>query len=187
MAAEASEREPGGLDRVSRPLFPLYAACQGTLRRIRPEQAANFEKILWGRPRLVDHVKPEKRSQMMAAVRSKDTKPEMAVRRLVHSMGFRYRLHQASLPGKPDLVFASRRKIILVHGCFWHRHRGCRYTTTPKTRTAFWNQKFCANMERDRLTLRTLKRMGWSVKTVWQCELKNQPKLAKVLNEFLSI
>jgi DNA mismatch endonuclease, patch repair protein len=135
---------------------------------------------------VTDHVDALKRSQMMAAVRSKDTKPEMAVRRLVHAMGFRYRLHQTSLPGKPDLVFASRRKIILVHGCFWHRHRGCRYATTPKTRTAFWNQKFCTNIERDRRTLRELKRMGWSVKTVWQCELKNPAKLAKALDEFLS-
>src|SRR6202051_3411575 len=109
----------------------------------------------------------------MSAVHSKDTKPEMAVRRVVHALGFRYRLHYASLPGRPDLVFPSRGKVIFVHGCFWHRHARCRYATIPKTRTDYWQDKFSANTERDRRNKRELKRLGWEVLIVWQCELKN--------------
>jgi len=122
----------------------------------------------------------------MAAVHSKDTKPEMAVRRIVHGLGYRYRLHVANLPGKPDLVFPGRRKVIFVHGCFWHRHRDCRYATLPKTRIDFWESKFAANVARDRKTGRELKELGWSVLTVWQCRLKDYPKLVKRLDDFLA-
>ena len=135
---------------------------------------------------MADHVDPETRSRIMQAVHSKDTKPELAVRRMVHSMGFRYRLHVNNLPGKPDLVFPSRGKIVFVHGCFWHRHRGCRFTTSPKTRAEYWEDKFCANVARDRSTVKTLKKMGWAVMTVWQCQLKNPVRLAGRLNEFLA-
>jgi DNA mismatch endonuclease (patch repair protein) len=135
---------------------------------------------------VVDHVDCEKRSLIMAAVHSENTKPEMAVRRTVHAMGYRYRLHDRKLPGKPDLVFASRRKTIFVHGCFWHRHRGCKYATTPKTRTDFWEAKFAANVARDRRNRRELKRLGWAVLTVWQCELKKPEKLAERLDDFLA-
>jgi DNA mismatch endonuclease (patch repair protein) len=135
---------------------------------------------------VTDHVDATKRSSIMAAVHSKDTKPEMAIRKIVHAMGYRYRLHSANLPGKPDLVFSSRGKVIFVHGCFWHRHSRCRYATMPKTRTEFWQDKFSANMARDRRNRRELKRMGWKVLIVWQCELKKFEKLTERLNDFLA-
>lgn len=135
---------------------------------------------------MADHVSPEKRSLIMRAVHSKDTKPELAVRRIVHGLGYRYRLYDTTLPGKPDLVFPSRRKVVFVHGCFWHRHKGCRYATSPKTRPDFWNDKFCANVQRDRHTMKALKGLGWAVMTVWQCQLKNPAKLGGRLNEFLA-
>jgi DNA mismatch endonuclease (patch repair protein) len=122
----------------------------------------------------------------MAAVHSKNTKPEMVVRKLVFGMGYRYRLHSANLPGKPDLVFPGRHKVIFVHGCFWHRHKGCRYASSPKTRVDFWEAKFDANVARDKRTNRELKELGWSVLTVWQCQLKEPEKLARKLNDFLS-
>lgn len=122
----------------------------------------------------------------MRAVHSKNTQPEMAVRRIVHALGFRYRLHVKTLPGKPDLVFPSRRKIIFVHGCFWHRHKNCKYSSFPKTRADFWNDKFDANMERDRVAMKSLKKLGWNVMTVWQCQLKNPDKLGGKLNDFLA-
>jgi len=135
---------------------------------------------------VTDHVNRGKRSLIMAAVHSKDTKPELAVRSLVHALGYRFRLHVASLPGKPDLVFPGRRKIIFVHGCFWHRHARCRYATSPKTRPEFWQEKFCTNVARDRRTRRELKKLGWSILTVWQCELKNPQKLEVRIEEFLA-
>ena len=133
----------------------------------------------------MDHVDSEVRSRIMRAVRSQDTLPELFVRRIVHALGYRYRLHPKTLPGKPDLVFPSRRKIVFVHGCFWHRHKGCRYTTSPKSNVEFWEDKFRNNMIRDRRTVRTLKELGWSVMTVWQCQLKDPVKLGGRLNEFL--
>jgi len=122
----------------------------------------------------------------MAAVHSKDTKPEMAVRKLVHRLGYRYRLHVAYLPGKPDLVFASKMKVVFVHGCFWHRHVRCRYASTPKSRRVFWEDKFSTNVARDRRTQQELKKLGWKILTVWQCELKNMERLARRLDGFLS-
>lgn len=122
----------------------------------------------------------------MAAVHSKNTKPEMVVRKLVFGMGYRYRLHSAKLPGKPDMVFPGKCKVIFVHGCFWHRHKGCRYATSPKTRVDFWEGKFTANVARDKRTERELKKLGWSVLTVWQCQLKEPERLAKRLDDFLS-
>jgi DNA mismatch endonuclease (patch repair protein) len=135
---------------------------------------------------VTDHVNRGKRSLIMAAVHSKDTKPELAVRSLVHALGYRFRLHVASLPGKPDLVFPGRRKIIFVHGCFWHRHARCRYATSPKTRPEFWQEKFFTNVARDRRTRRELKKLGWSILTVWQCELKNPQKLEVRIEGFLA-
>ena len=135
---------------------------------------------------MVDHVDRTKRSLIMAAVHSQDTKPEIAVRRIVHALGFRYRLHDRALPGRPDLVFVSRRKAIFVHGCFWHRHTRCKYATTPKSHTASWDAKFRSNVDRDRRTRRELKKAGWTILTVWQCELKNTEKLTERLNEFLA-
>ena len=121
----------------------------------------------------------------MAAIKGKDTKPELLVRRLVHRLGYRYRLHQRNMPGRPDLVFRSRRKVIFVHGCFWHMH-DCRYgRVTPSTNAAFWNEKRMANMERDRKTQAVLRADGWNCQVVWECETRNLPALEKVLLAFL--
>jgi len=135
---------------------------------------------------VVDHVDASKRSLIMAAVHSKNTKPEIVVRKIVHGLGYRFRLHSDKLPGKPDLVFPARRKVIFVHGCFWHRHTRCRYATTPKTKTEFWKAKFKANVARDKRTRLALERLGWAVEMVWQCELKEPELLAERLDEFLS-
>jgi len=134
---------------------------------------------------VADHLDHAKRSLNMAAVHSKDTKPEMAVRRIVYSLGYRYRLHLAGLPGRPDLAFLAKRKAIFVHGCFWHRHCNCRYASTPKTRVDFWEQKFRDNVARDRRARRELRNLGWSVMTVWQCDLKKTTRLSERLREFL--
>jgi DNA mismatch endonuclease (patch repair protein) len=121
-----------------------------------------------------------KRSALMGMVRSKNTKPELAVRRLVHAMGYRYRLH-GKLPGRPDMVFASRRKVIFVHGCFWHRHPRCKKATTPDANAEFWRAKFRANKRRDRQIERRLDSIGWEVITVWECELREPIKLRRRL------
>lgn len=136
---------------------------------------------------MADHVQPSERSRIMAAVASKNTKPEMAVRSIVHKLGYRYRLHSADLPGTPDLVFPSRGKVIFVHGCFWHRHHRCRYASQPKTHVTFWIDKFHANLARDRRVQAELKKLGWEILIVWQCELKNQEKLSRRLDDFLAV
>lgn len=135
---------------------------------------------------MADHVDQEKRSLIMAAVHSENSGPEIAVRKMVHRLGYRYRLHVATLPGRPDLAFPGLRKVIFVHGCFWHRHRKCRYATWPKTRRAFWRTKFESNVKRDGRITRELRRMDWAVMTVWQCELKKPERLAGRLDDFLS-
>lgn len=121
----------------------------------------------------------------MARVRQRDTKPEMVVRRLLFSRGWRYRLHARELPGTPDIVFPRLRAAIFVHGCFWHGHLGCGLATIPKTRTEFWNQKVESNRKRDAAAVKGLLTLGWSVLTVWQCETKNQQSLAEKLTCFL--
>ncbi|MBW1796587.1 MAG: DNA mismatch endonuclease Vsr [Deltaproteobacteria bacterium] len=128
---------------------------------------------------------PEQRSHNMAAIRSKDTKPEMLVRRLVHSMGYRYRLHRKDLPGKPDLTFSKLQKVIFVHGCYWHMHN-CRYgRVTPKTNTEFWRKKRQSNVERDRKNLKALKVADWDTLVVWECEIKDRHRLMAKLSDFL--
>jgi DNA mismatch endonuclease (patch repair protein) len=121
----------------------------------------------------------------MAQVRAKDTKPEMLVRRLVHAMGYRYRLHRRDLPGSPDLVFVSRRKVIFVHGCFWHRHSGCRLARLPKSRLDFWLQKLTANAERDLRNEHALHQLGWEILTLWECELGSAEVIAGRIKDFL--
>lgn len=121
----------------------------------------------------------------MSAVRGRDTKPEMIVRRLLFSMSYRYRLHRRDLPGRPDVVFAGRRKAIFVHGCFWHRHPGCRKATSPKKRAAFWMEKFGRNVERDRRVEERLVEMGWRSLVVWECETGAREELAPRLKRFL--
>jgi len=122
----------------------------------------------------------------MSRVRSKDTKPELAVRRLVHRMGFRYRLHVRDLPGNPDMVFASRSKIIFVHGCFWHRHGKCKKTRWPKSGLDFWRPKLERNRARDRAIRGSLRKLGWDVMVVWECQLKNPGKTAEKIKAFLT-
>lgn len=127
------------------------------------------------------------RSRQMARVRSKDTKPEMTVRRLVHRLGYRYRLHRRDLPGSPDLVFPGRRKVILVHGCFWHRHPdpSCKRARMPKSRLEFWGPKLEANAERDTRTLKALEALGWEALTLWECEIKSNRDLEDRIIRFL--
>lgn len=134
----------------------------------------------------MDIVSPEKRSRMMAGIKGKNTKPERVVRKLVHGMGFRFRLHRKDLPGSPDLVFPRMRRVIFVHGCFWHRHPGCRLAYTPKSNTQFWIDKLEANTRRDAQALKALDALGWEVLMVWECEVSNLPALAQKLNLFLA-
>ena len=126
------------------------------------------------------------RSQNMARIRGKGTKPEMQVRRLVHGLGYRYRLHRADLPGRPDLVFSSRRKVIFVNGCFWHQHPGCKRAGIPSTSRDFWIRKLTGNQARDDRNTSLLEIAGWKVLTVWQCQLKDQEALTDRLVAFLS-
>jgi DNA mismatch endonuclease (patch repair protein) len=109
----------------------------------------------------------------MARIRGKDTGPELRVRRVAHSMGLRFRLHRKDLPGKPDLVFPRHQLIIFVHGCFWHRHEGCRRATTPATRMEFWVDKFAATVDRDARQIAQLEHLGWRVLVMWECDLKD--------------
>lgn len=130
---------------------------------------------------MVDTLSPEKRSWNMSRVRSRDTKPEVMVRSLLHCNGFRFRLHSNDLPGKPDIVLPKYHTVILVHGCFWHRHEGCQDATTPKTRTTFWENKFKENTERDQRTAESLRKLGWKVIVVWECETSKPEDLLKRL------
>lgn len=134
----------------------------------------------------MDTLTTAERSERMSRVRSKDTKPEMSVRSLVHRMGFRFRLHDRNLPGNPDLVFPSRGKIIFVHGCFWHRHgTRCRYTRWPKSKLGFWKPKLEQNHQRDKVVRAGLRKLGWKVLVVWECQLKNSQALAERVRAFL--
>ena len=133
-----------------------------------------------------DPLTPTQRSERMARVRSKDTKPELVVRSLLHRMGYRFRLHGKALPGKPDIVLPRHRKAVFVHGCFWHRHGACRPLSLPTTNTAFWAEKFAANVRRDRRKLRALRNAGWGVLVVWECQLKDRDRLERRLRAFLA-
>lgn len=130
---------------------------------------------------MVDTIDKKKRSWVMSRVRSTNTKPEMRVRSALHRMGYRFRLHRKDLPGKPDVVLTKHRLAIFVHGCFWHRHSGCDKTRTPKTNVEFWEGKFKRNVERDRLNQVELRRMGWRVEVIWECEIKDEEGLRKRL------
>jgi DNA mismatch endonuclease (patch repair protein) len=125
------------------------------------------------------------RSENMRRIRSKNTVPEMAVRRLVHSMGYRYRLHRGDIPGKPDLAFPRRRKVIFIHGCFWHQHPGCREGRPPKSNAAYWLPKLSRNQERDKTALEKLAASGWQALVVWECEIKDVHTLIEKVREFL--
>ncbi|WP_419940320.1 very short patch repair endonuclease [Candidatus Palauibacter sp.] len=135
----------------------------------------------------LDTLTVRERSERMSRIRSRDTKPEMRVRRLVHGLGYRYRLHSEDLPGRPDLVFRPRRKVIFVHGCFWHRHEGCSRNRTPKSpeRRDFWREKLDGNAQRDRLNEAALRRLGWEILVIWECETKDLDPLAERVRAFL--
>ena len=132
---------------------------------------------------MTDIVTPERRSAMMARIGSKDTQPELRVRRLAHAAGFRFRLHRRDLPGTPDLVLPKYRVALFVHGCFWHRHEGCPKAYTPKSRADFWAQKFAANVERDDRTAEKLRGLGWKPVVIWECETTDPVRLAEILEE----
>ena|SRR5579872_2265118 len=134
----------------------------------------------------MDTLSRSERSERMARIRGRDTKPELLVRRLVHRCGFRYRLHRKMLPGKPDLVFASRQKVIFVHGCFWHRHPGCALARLPKSRLEFWMPKLTENRKRDLRNIRSLSRLGWKTHVVWECELHDTSRLEQKIRRFLN-
>lgn len=126
------------------------------------------------------------RSEVMRRVRSKDTTPEIVVRRLIFSHGYRYRLHHSDLPGKPDIVFPTSKKIIFVHGCFWHGHNCMRGARTPKQNREYWKQKITRNIERDKKHFKELIILGWEVKIIWECETKNLNKLENIIEKFLT-
>ena len=127
----------------------------------------------------------EQRSRVMRAVKSRDTRPEMLTRRMIHAMGYRYRLHRKDLPGKPDMVFPSKRKAIFIHGCFWHGHDCARGARVPKSNRDYWETKIRRNRERDTQSEAALKRDGWRVLTVWECQMKDEEALRKRLRQFL--
>ena len=133
----------------------------------------------------MDAFSTEERSEIMRAVRSTDTSAEMIVRRLTHRLGYRYRLHRRDLPGCPDLVFPGRRKVIFVHGCFWHQHQGCKRARRPASNSEYWEKKLNRNIERDRTHLVALAAQGWEALVVWECELRDLGVLANRLTAFL--
>lgn len=135
-----------------------------------------------------DTIARSRRSANMSAIRSRNTKPELVVRRMAHAMGYRYRLHRRDLPGKPDLVFAGRRKVIFVHGCFWHQHPdpACRDARLPRSRTGYWHAKLAGNVERDCRHIASLTASGWRVLVIWECEIGDQDALSGRLHCFLN-
>jgi DNA mismatch endonuclease (patch repair protein) len=137
----------------------------------------------------MDKLDSERRSRNMAAIRSKDMRPELAVRRLLHRMGFRFRLHRKDLPGTPDIVLISKRIAIFVHGCFWHQHKtkGCLDGRKPKSNTAYWNAKLERNIRRDRDNLEALRILGWRVLVVWECETRDLNSLQEKLIRFIAL
>ncbi len=134
---------------------------------------------------MVDTVTPQVRSRIMAQVKSKNTKPEMTVRRLLHGLGYRYRLHRKDLPGKPDLVFPSRRKAVFINGCFWHGHVNCDKARLPSSNRDYWQTKLRRNRERDERNLALLQESGWGTMVVWECELADLDAVSQHLIAFL--
>ena len=133
----------------------------------------------------MDNLSRAERSEIMARVRSTDTRPELFVRKLVYGLGYRYRLHARELPGHPDIAFRKRRKVIFVHGCFWHRHKGCALARLPKSRLDFWLPKLEGNRNRDEQNRRALLREGWKVLTIWECQLKSPERMGERIRRFL--
>lgn len=147
------------------------------LKSITQDKAAEVRTDVYSR---------EKRSQVMSKVPSFNTRPEMAVRRNLHSLGFRFRLHKKNLPGKPDIVLLRHRSIVLVHGCFWHHHKGCKKSKLPASNADFWRKKILRNAQRDSRNIAALKRLGWRVLIVWECEIRDPAHLRKLKRFFRS-
>ena len=135
----------------------------------------------------MDKISAEKRSENMRRIRSRDTKPELQVRRLVHRLGYRYRVRGYKLPGKPDMIFPGRKKVIMIHGCFWHQHNdpNCKYVHVPNSRKEYWLPKLSLNQERDKKTLLELNRLGWEALIIWECQLEDADNIASIVQEFL--
>lgn len=134
---------------------------------------------------MTDKISKERRSANMRAVPSRNTRPEIRVRQIVHRLGYRFRLHRDDLPGKPDIAFPSHQKAIFVHGCFWHQHNGCRRASVPQSNSRFWRNKLTRNAVRDAKQLVAIKKCGWQALVVWECEIKNEKLLTSRLRRFL--
>ena len=133
----------------------------------------------------MDIVDSQRRSEMMAGIKGRDTTPEIVVRRIAHGLGFRFRLYRKDLPGRPDMSFPRHRVVVFVHGCFWHRHDGCKYAYTPKTRVRFWTEKFSQNVARDRRNEELLHNLGWLVHVIWECETRDKTTVRERLLDCL--
>ena len=134
---------------------------------------------------MTDTLTVAERSRLMARIRGKNTRPEIAVRSLLHRAGYRFRIHVASLPGKPDIVLPRHRTIVFVHGCFWHRHKGCKVASTPKSHRKFWAEKFTRNIANDKKHNRQLRKLGWQVVTVWECQLRRPEMVLRRIEKAL--
>jgi DNA mismatch endonuclease (patch repair protein) len=135
---------------------------------------------------MVDRLSTKERSALMARIGSRDTGPELTVRRLLHSLGFRFRLQRADLPGRPDIVLSRSKKVIFVHGCFWHQHAGCRKAALPKTREDFWRRKLERNAARDHKAIEALLDLGWNSCIIWECETKDPDVLKSRITAFMT-
>ena len=135
---------------------------------------------------MADNVTREKRTKIMRSIISKSTKPELVMRKFLFSQGYRYRKNYKKLPGRPDIVFISKKIAIFVHGCFWHQHKNCEITNKPRSNTTFWKEKFSKNLERDKRNQRALKKMGWDPKVIWECEILDTNRKARDLSPILS-
>ena len=136
----------------------------------------------------MDHLTPERRSWNMSRIPNKDTKPELLVRSLLHRAGYRFTVNgpkNKSLPGRPDIVLPKFKAVVFVHGCYWHRHRNCKYAYTPKSRVEFWEAKFDANVKRDRRNQRDLRKLGWKMIVVWECQTRTQSRLNRILTHIV--
>ncbi len=132
---------------------------------------------------MADRISPSRRSWNMSRIKGKNTGPEIIVRSQLHRMGFRFRLHRKDLPGRPDIVLPRYRTAVLVHGCFWHRHRNCKYAYNPKSRKEFWKKKFQGNVERDKRNLRELSSFGWRTVVIWECQTADPAKLQRLIRK----
>ena len=136
---------------------------------------------------MADQISAERRSLVMARIKGKNTGPELRARKTAHAMGLRFRLHRTDLPGKPDLVFPSRRVALFVHGCFWHQHAGCRRASSPKSRTEYWDAKLRRNVERDARLVPMLEALGWRVAVIWECETHDPEGLETILRDRVGV